>query len=125
MQFKYKNFSTKLDLTKFFGKQRTNSSNLHKKIREEIESVYPYDKYIEEFPLPGTKPKLYADFFIPSRKIIIECQGDQHYEYTPFFHKNKYQFYKSQANDRIKREWCEENEIELIEVTENDINITR
>lgn len=37
---------------------------------------------------------------------LIEFQGRQHYEFTPFFHKNHQQFYAYQEHDRRKIGYC-------------------
>jgi very-short-patch-repair endonuclease len=75
--------------------------------------------------LPGTKTAtrkstLKADFFIPVRKLIIEVHGEQHTEFNNFFFKSKMDFYKAQARDRDKKQWCEINNFELIELFHNE-----
>lgn len=110
----------KLVLASF--KQRNNrehSSSNQSKVRNLIKTKLPRVPYFEEVTLPGTnKPRrsslLYADFFIPSIPLIIEVHGRQHYEFCPFFHKTKMDFYKGQARDRDKIEWCELNNIKIV-----------
>src|SRR3990167_9124166 len=47
---------------------------------------------------------------------IAENNGEQHYEYTPFFHRNFETFRNQQYRDELKRRICRENGIFLIEV---------
>lgn len=64
--------------------------------------------------------KLSYDFFIPSRNIAIEYQGEQHYRPKNFggvSSKEAQDNYAMQKErDAIKRKYAEENNIELIEV---------
>ena len=50
---------------------------------------------------------------------MVEVHGRQHYEYVPFFHVNKLGFVKSKLRDSDKREWCEINDIEFVELPYN------
>ena len=93
-------------------KQRTGCSSLHLKTRQILKEVFPLEQILEEVPLPSTR--LFADFFIPSKDLIIEVNGEQHYKMNSFHHKNKMSFYKGQKRDRTKEEWCILNGIELI-----------
>jgi hypothetical protein len=97
-----------------------NCSDLHKRARKLLKTIFKFDTVFEEVQLPGSKtPKngtLYIDFFIPTQFLAVEVQGQQHTEYTPFFHKNKAEFVRSQVRDNIKREWCELNSFTLIEL---------
>lgn len=100
-------------------------SNLHKAAREIIKEIFPYDIVHEEVSLPGTKTNkrkslLYADFFIPCRMLLIEVNGEQHTKFVPFFHSDKYSYYKSIARDSDKKEWCRLNNITLIELAYNE-----
>lgn len=53
------------------------------------------------------------DFFLPQYNICIECQGQQHYYPVDFFGGNE-KFLKTCKNDKIKKEFCSSNNIELI-----------
>jgi len=81
---------------------------------------FPYDRILEEVPLPGCG--LFADFYIPKRTLMIEVHGSQHYEFNSFFFKSKADFYKAQARDRQKANWANINNITYIELphTESD-----
>jgi len=61
---------------------------------------------------------MYLDFFIRTTQFLaFEIQGEQHYKSNTHFFDNKLAFYKAQNRDRQKREWCELNNINLIELT--------
>lgn len=90
-------------------------SKLHLRARDLISKMFPYDITLEEVLLPGCgKSILYADFYLPLRKIMIEVNGQQHSKYVHFYHKEKLNFYKGVNRDKKKKEWCEKNGITLI-----------
>ena len=106
----------------------TKRSKLHQKARILLDEVFPYDRILEEVSLVGTnkgirKGILRADFFIPNRKLIVEVHGEQHFKFNGHFFKDKLSFFKAKARDRDKKEWCELNEIHIIELNYNeDVN---
>ena len=94
-------------------------SRLHKRTRLILRDLFRRDIILEEVSLPGsntvTRPSiLFADFFIPSRNLMVEVHGRQHYEFVDFYHKTKSGIYKSQARDRDKISWCELNGVDII-----------
>lgn len=94
-------------------------SALHIRSRETLQNLFPYDTILEEVPLPGSnKPSrrstLYADFFIPQRRLVVEAHGKQHYEYVSHFHSTKAHYYKSKGRDKDKIRWCEINSIDIV-----------
>lgn len=100
---------------------RVKNSKLHIRARKIITELYPFDIIIEEVTLPGTKTTtrkslLFADFFVAKARLVVEVQGEQHYKYVSHFHNNKLEFFKSQARDRDKQEWCEINGFKLVEL---------
>ena len=66
---------------------------------------------------------LELDCFNEDLKIAIEYNGEQHYNYIPYFHKTKDNFYNVKYRDDMKKRLCAENGIRLIVVpyTVNDI----
>ncbi len=98
-------------------------SHLQWTVSQQIDKVFPKEIVLEEFHVPGEK--LYADFFLPRKRIIIEVHGAQHYCYSEFFHGSKELFKQSQERDKRKKEWCEINNITYVEIrfddTEQDI----
>jgi len=57
------------------------------------------------------------DFYIPSKKLVIEYQGRQHFEFVSHFHKTKADFVQSKKRDELKRAWCIANKIRLLEIS--------
>lgn len=74
----------------------------------------------EEFPVAGTRLSL--DFYNATKKISVEVQGAQHRRYVKFFHGGHKMNYMDQLRrDQQKREFCDLNDIKLIEVYDNDV----
>lgn len=67
-------------------------------------------------PVTGNKFNLELDCYNEDLKLAAEYNGIQHYEFIPFFHKNKEQFYNQKYRDDIKRRMCKDNDVTLIEV---------
>lgn len=100
-------------------KERSGKSKGHISARALLHEMFPHSTLYEEVTLP-TDPAMFADFFIPDRRLIIEVHGEQHYSYNSFFHKSKLDFYKSKTRDKIKKQWCELNSIILIELPHDE-----
>ena len=94
-------------------------SSLHLRAREILRKMYPTERVLEEVVLPGTKG-LSADFYLPYRKMVVECHGEQHYNFVRHFHGSKLNFLRSKRNDARKEEWCVLNNISLIELPYNE-----
>lgn len=71
---------------------------------------YVYDKSLKDCI---SSSKLRFDFHLPDYNICIEFDGKQHFEPCVIFGGEE-EFKKTQIRDRIKNEWCEVNEINLI-----------
>ena len=80
-----------------------------------LRSIYGMQAVIlEEFGIP--EERLFIDFYMPHHSLAFEFQGTQHDEFNKFFHGDKSGFEKSKVRDDRKRQWCEINDILLIEV---------
>lgn len=55
------------------------------------------------------------DFYLPEYNVLIEYQGQQHYEPVELFGGEDY-FLKQQKNDKIKKEFSKSNNIYLLEI---------
>lgn len=98
-----------------FRRQSNNGSQQHLRARAILKELFGLNQILEEVSLPGTN-KLTADFFIPDLKMIIEVNGQQHYEYVRHFHRDQKGFQASIQRDNNKKTWCELNQITLIEL---------
>ncbi len=98
-----------------YSKQLDDKSSLHLKARQILKELYPFTSILEEVLLPGTK-QLRVDFYVPSHALMVEVNGEQHYEYNKFFHgkDNEFNFTLSKRRDLKKEEWCEINNIRLV-----------
>lgn len=99
-------------------------SKLHTKAKQLLDELFPHDRVLEEVSLPGTRTgknsTLRADLFIPNRNLIVEVHGQQHFKFNKFHFKDKLSFFRAQARDRKKSEWCAVNEIRFIEFNYNE-----
>ena len=113
---KFLDFSGKLHIFNFnkICRESPNPSALHLSARELITKQWSYSSIYEEVMLLGTG--LIADFFIPDIKVMVEIHGAQHYSFIKHFHKTKAGFIRSQKRDRLKKEWCELNDIIYVEL---------
>lgn len=68
----------------------------------------------------GIKRKLPFDFYLPDYNMCIEFQGIQHYKPVEIFGGLK-KFKEQQINDNIKRKYCKNNNIYLLEISYKDI----
>ena len=102
-----------------FNDDTKKRSSYHKRARIILKELFPCDLIFEEVTLPGSKSEfgtLFADFLIPAQRIIVEVHGEQHYTYNQFLHGDRQGFLNSKKRDRIKMDWCELNNITLIEL---------
>jgi len=56
------------------------------------------------------------DFYIPSKRICIEYQGEQHYKPKDCF-GGLDSFKRLKKNDKIKKKFCKENHINFLEIS--------
>lgn len=99
-------------------------SALERKVEEILNNLFfPYKK---EYSFDSLKSifniPLRFDFYLPKQKILIECQGKQHYEPIDYFGGEE-SFKKQLENDNLKRRYCKENNIKLIEIPYWDYDI--
>jgi hypothetical protein len=94
-------------------------SGLHKQVRQLLKEVFPLDPIYEEVYLPGSDG-LSADFVIPTRDMIVEAHGEQHYKFVSYFYKTIYDFVEAKKRDAQKVEWAELNKLKLIALPYNE-----
>lgn len=94
------------------------------------ENFYHGEKYIENYLIKNQikyvsqkkfddckyKHKLSFDFYLPDKNICIEYQGQQHYVPIEYFGGIE-KFHIQQIKDGIKRDYCKENNIKLVEIS--------
>jgi hypothetical protein len=82
----------------------------------------PFDKIRPDFLRNNvtsdefSKRNLEIDCYNAELRLGVEYSGVQHYNYIPFFHKNREAFRNQKYRDEIKKMLCEKNGITLIDV---------
>lgn len=79
----------------------------------------PFEKRRPRFlsnPVTGGNHNLELDCYNEELQLAVEFNGRQHYEYVPFFHRNKEAFLNQKYRDEMKRQRCYDRGIVLIEV---------
>lgn len=97
----------------------SNGERLIINILEELDIPYTAQHKIEFETAIKKSNYILVDFFIlhNNKKIFIEYNGIQHYEYVPFFHKGGISdFNIQQHRDQILRDYCKQNDITLLEI---------
>jgi hypothetical protein len=95
-------------------------SKFQKSVKDFLEEYWCSHVVFEEFPIAGTR--MTFDFYNANEKIAIEVQGGQHTRYVPFFHgKYKNNYLMQLKRDHQKHDFCELNNIKLVEIYEKDI----
>lgn len=90
-------------------------SELHKYARVLIKEKFPTLQILEEVSFSPKKGKvLYLDFYLPLRKLAFEVQGEQHFSFNSMYHTTPMDFLNQRKNDKIKKDWCDINGIDLI-----------
>lgn len=94
-------------------------SKFQKSVKDFLHDYWSRHVVFEEFPIAGTRMTL--DFYNANEKIAIEVQGGQHTKYIPFFHGGYKNNYLMQLKrDHQKHDFCELNDIKLVEIYEKD-----
>jgi len=62
------------------------------------------------------------DFYLYDYNLLIEYNGEQHYKRTGW-DKNEDKLVRTQLTDSIKREWCQQNNIDLLIISYTDKDI--
>lgn len=97
------------------------SSKLEEKVEEILRQHHIFFKREVSFKdLNGCRGcPLRFDFVLYKNNniyCIIEVDGQQHFQYTPYFHKNIFGFKKSLEWDRKKNKFCLVNKIPLLRI---------
>lgn len=98
-----------------YGCPKCKSSIGEKKICEILQELNIY--YIEQYRFNDCRNKrpLPFDFYLPDHNACIEYQGGQHYFAVTYF-GGQDKFEDQQKKDEIKRIYCKNNDIKLIEI---------
>ncbi len=86
---------------------------LQKLFRKQFQKIRP--DFLSN-SVTGGKHNLEIDCYDEELRLGVEYQGQQHYKYTPFFHRNHESFLNQKYRDELKRMLLKQNNINLIEV---------
>lgn len=92
-------------------------------IMEKLEKIgikFIYNKGLPFLINPETNKPLRPDFYLPEYHLCIEFQGGQHFNLVGKFGGEK-EFLKTQKLDKLKKDLCVKNQIELWEITWDSI----
>jgi hypothetical protein len=104
-----------------FPEPRTRKcSGPHERARSVLKAMFPSQRVYEEVDLPGCPTRLTADFVLPRMRLIVEVQGEQHYEHNEFFHGTAAGFERHKQRDGLKRDWAERNGFNFAELDARD-----
>lgn len=90
-----------------------NSSYNVEKIISNLNFHYEKEKSFSDL---RDKRRLKFDFYLPKTKTLIEFQGIQHYQYFSAYHKSRLEFEDQRKKDNMKRKYCDEKGLKLIEI---------
>ena len=73
-------------------------------------------KFEKQKKFSNLKDKKYLsyDFYIPSKNLLVEYNGVQHYKFNKFFHKDEHEFHRQLHHDWLKRKYAKDNNINLL-----------
>ncbi len=79
------------------------------------------ENYRPDWLISSDRTHLELDFYIEELGIAFEVQGQQHFQFVPFFHKSEDDFKMRRRHDGEKRILCYGQRVKLIEImTETD-----
>jgi hypothetical protein len=106
--------------------RRETASELHRFTLGLAREAFPMFTLLEEQTIEvrqNGKPKtLFVDIVIRELCVCIECQGRQHDEHVPYFHKTQADFNRAKERDALKTEAIYECGMVVVYVYENEKN---
>lgn len=73
--------------------------------------------FIKEYCFAEGKIRTYRyDFYLPSLNILIEFDGEQHFNFSKFFYKTREDFLKAKERDRVKNNYALAHHIPLYRI---------
>ena len=99
--------------------QNNSSSRGEQRCKEVMERFFkkPFTKVRPQFLRNEVTGKhLELDLYNEELNLSVEYNGRQHYDYVPYFHKNREAYHNQRYRDEMKKGKCKELGIRLIEV---------
>jgi len=91
-------------------------SKLADKTRIVLKKTFPHNFIIEEYYINYKGMRLFFDFYIKELDVLVEVQGQQHDRFIKHFHQDQAGFIASKKRDNLKKEYCEEKDMVLLEI---------
>lgn len=113
--------------------RKSKGEEIIKSILEELKidfiPQYKFKDCKDLLPLP-------FDFYLPNYNLIIEYDGEQHFDVNRAFNSNENKFWETVIHDAIKNAYCEDNNINILripfwkynnikEIIKNKLNINK
>ena len=95
-------------------------SKLEEALDRAIKELFPFDTVLSEYPIKTHGKTLFVDRILPGRMIAIEVDGQQHDNFSAFFHKNADGWKSHQQRDSLKDQWLADNGYTLIRIKYNE-----
>ena len=70
---------------------------------------YRFEYCRDILPLP-------FDFYLPKYNLVIEYDGEQHFNVNRTFNSNEDKFWETVIHDAIKNSYCEDNSINILRI---------
>ena len=100
--------------------EASSRSKRQKAVKDFLKDYWFNHVTFEEYPVVGTRLSL--DFYNANKRVAVEVQGSQHTKYNKVFHGgHKSNYLEQLKRDQIKAEFCEVNDIILVEIYDSDI----
>ena len=98
--------------------EKHSRSKLQFTVKQFLKKYWDSHVVFEEFPVAGTRLKF--DFYNANKRTAVEVHGAQHTKFVQFFHGSKSNFVKQLRRDQQKIDFCELNDIKLVEIFDGD-----
>lgn len=98
-------------------------SNFQTEVKQFLKPYLITHIVYSEFPLFSSLLKF--DIFDYTTKVAYEISGRQHTEFVPHFHKNKSAYLGQIKRDFKKIDFCEKNNIILVEIYPEDLPLSK
>lgn len=95
-------------------------SKLSEEVYELLRKVFPHNMIVQEHYVNYGGRRLFFDFYIKELDVLIEVQGRQHDRFVKHFHGDKEGFLSSKGRDNLKKAYCQENDMVLLEIKSSD-----
>lgn len=108
-----------LERSQSCGCVQSRGEELLSRILSEMNISFVKEKKFKDCINPKTERSLRFDFYLPDYNICIEYDGIQHFQKTNYSHED---FEDRIIRDKIKDNFCKENQIRMIRFNKDDFN---